>query len=254
MAGPLLIYLYTILIAVVFIILFTSSSSQVVFVLEIHLAILIFFNFMDIKSNVKDNVGLADFKLIKNLNENDCFICFLFHENIYLGIDFHRKIRENSFLREKFIKELDSRYKIRNLSRFTVSILTFIIIDLTEDRIDISNASIVEKYIEYVIDNKHLLPDDDINNKLLCSIIRYYIVKKGNIKEAKYLYNSIENKLISGESIYIDKQMKNLFDIEGNQKFLEDPTNYIPLGKNCRYFSGVYNRLLKDNNLKINIE
>jgi hypothetical protein len=95
LAEPLLIYLYTILIAVVFIILFTSNSSQVVFVLKIHLAVLIFLNFMDIKSNVKDNVGLTDFKLIKNLNENDCFICFLFYENIYLGTDFHRKIREN---------------------------------------------------------------------------------------------------------------------------------------------------------------
>lgn len=184
---------------------------------------------------VKNDIVIGDFPAYKLFKNDEFFSIVQIYQYITLAENGRELRKDNIFLREKLIFQLEKMYDKKDTSMFVISSLDMLI---QEYLIGVINEipEVVIKYSNYFIKNKDSLNKDEKHEwKNIFLIHLLYLLNELEKKEeAKNLYRMLLERLPNNEVYnYYRKQIKHVLKIEDNSEFLKEKKN---IKANTLYF------------------
>lgn len=170
---------------------------------------------------------LGDFVAYKIIKNNQLFSAIQLYEYAIFSQDQYRVRKNNVFLRNLIVKELEIKLNEESKELFVIGIVDEIIQEYLIGIIE-ELPEVIKNYSLFIIENKESIINTSSNTKNLGVIIRivYLLNKLDEKHKAIELYNFIDNNFTGyKEYKYYKKQLEHVLGICNNKDYLTNRHN-----------------------------
>ncbi|WP_078553098.1 M50 family metallopeptidase [Bacillus alkalicellulosilyticus] len=197
-------------------------------------------------SFIKNDIAIGDFPAYKMMKHDRFFVAMQLYQYAIFSSEHERVRRENVFLQELILEELEKKLETKDTHIYTLSVVDSLLVEFLIGR-QKELPQVVKEYLEFIVDDPKAL--SKVKSSELTLIIYSHILRWLNEDEAfkmkaLELYDEIKNDIKPNTMIrkYVLRQAEHVLGLADHSEFLQDKRNicYSPAHGIWKNFEGYF--------------